>query len=262
MLYLEEWKPLLEDLEDAELGVMLRAMITYLETDEPPVFSDRILRVAWTKIKKAIDLDAERYEQRCKNNKRAANIRWGKDDQSEEAERQKEEQGSRFRPAPAPVADSVPADEADESTSVVEVARPTGSTPLPAPSDEPRPLTHQDVMDGNLEALKKKLTAAGVRMAFADYAIMVEWINAVGFNAVSDAADTAIRQAAGSVHYVFTILQKRQQKSRRSFSPSPAPQKKKLTEEEEKALAAKMEREMEQQMERMMRRMERMAGAH
>jgi hypothetical protein len=68
MIYAEEWSTYAEDFSDEELGRMLRALLSYFSTQEQTDFADRGMRQFFRQAAKSIDLDAERYALKCRQN--------------------------------------------------------------------------------------------------------------------------------------------------------------------------------------------------
>ena len=68
MIYDEEWSTYAEDFSDEELGRMLRALLSYFSTQEQTDFADRGMRQFFRQAAKSIDLDAERYALKCRQN--------------------------------------------------------------------------------------------------------------------------------------------------------------------------------------------------
>ena len=68
MIYAEEWSTYAEDFSDEELGRMLRALLSYFNTQEQTDFADRGMRQFFRQAAKSIDLDAERYALKCRQN--------------------------------------------------------------------------------------------------------------------------------------------------------------------------------------------------
>ena len=68
MIYAEDWAAYTEDFNDEELGRMLRALLTYFDTQEQPSFSDRGMRQFFRLASRGIDLDIQRYTNKCRQN--------------------------------------------------------------------------------------------------------------------------------------------------------------------------------------------------
>lgn len=64
--YLEHF----EYLSDEELGQLLRAIIRYDMDGEVPSFDNRAVQMAFSFIKTNLDIDREKYAERCKTNRR------------------------------------------------------------------------------------------------------------------------------------------------------------------------------------------------
>lgn len=66
----------LETLEPHEQGTLLMALLHYGMTGAEPRFTDRTLVFAWEILKKRSDSDEERYDEKVRQSKDAANRRW------------------------------------------------------------------------------------------------------------------------------------------------------------------------------------------
>lgn len=75
MLYFQDLGSMLEELDNENLGIMLRAMYQYALDGDSPEFNDRFLRIYWHYVKEALDRDAEAYAKIKENNKRKAYLR-------------------------------------------------------------------------------------------------------------------------------------------------------------------------------------------
>lgn len=77
-----EWLELLKDkdlcLSDAEIGIVMVAVLEYIQSGVIPKFSDRGLTAVFKTIKGQIDKDGEKYDETCKARKDAVKKRWGK----------------------------------------------------------------------------------------------------------------------------------------------------------------------------------------
>ncbi|MBE7004184.1 MAG: hypothetical protein E7425_07865 [Ruminococcaceae bacterium] len=63
LLYFDTVEPLLEQLNDEELGRLFRASFDYAKSSIEPSFDDRILKMAWGSIKTCLDRDEARYNE-------------------------------------------------------------------------------------------------------------------------------------------------------------------------------------------------------
>lgn len=79
-------RPSLRRLSLEEKGRLFEAILDYGEQGEPPQF-DGMLGIAWDFIQPRLDIDAERYDQRCRQAQEAAQKRWGKQSDAGECER-------------------------------------------------------------------------------------------------------------------------------------------------------------------------------
>lgn len=68
---------LIDDLTDDEAGQIFRAIFQYIKTGDPPVYSDRALRITFNAIKTKLDADTEKYESICERN-RANGVKGGR----------------------------------------------------------------------------------------------------------------------------------------------------------------------------------------
>lgn len=75
MLYFDRMT-FLDRLDDAQCGRLLRAIIGYARDGETPQISDPMLGMAWDMLRPVIDLDSERYEAKCEQNRRNILKRW------------------------------------------------------------------------------------------------------------------------------------------------------------------------------------------
>lgn len=71
-----ETAELLPELEDAELGRVMRAALLYYLHDEKPKDLSKVENLAFSGLKSGIDRSAETYRRRCEQNRRAANSRY------------------------------------------------------------------------------------------------------------------------------------------------------------------------------------------
>ena len=55
----------LEDLNDAEVGQLFRALLEYGQTGVLPDFQDRALRTVWRQLQARADQDAAKYSKKC-----------------------------------------------------------------------------------------------------------------------------------------------------------------------------------------------------
>lgn len=55
----------LEDLNDAEVGQLFRALLEYGQTGVLPDFQDRTLRTVWRHLQAQADQDAAKYSKKC-----------------------------------------------------------------------------------------------------------------------------------------------------------------------------------------------------
>lgn len=79
-------RPSLRRLSLEEKGRLFEAILDYGELGEPPQF-DGMLGIAWDFIQPRLDVDADRYDQRCRQAQEAAQKRWGKQSDAGECER-------------------------------------------------------------------------------------------------------------------------------------------------------------------------------
>ena len=74
------WLDLLKDedlcLSDAEVGIVMMAILEYIKSGDLPKFSDRSLMAIFKSIKAQIDKDNEKYVKTCKARKEAVKKRW------------------------------------------------------------------------------------------------------------------------------------------------------------------------------------------
>ena len=68
MVYLD-WEDECSDLTDEEQIQLVHAAFQYVRNGEEPTFSERAVRIAWIHIKKSLDMDADRYEAKCEQNR-------------------------------------------------------------------------------------------------------------------------------------------------------------------------------------------------
>lgn len=78
MLYFE-MLPCLQEISDAQMGRLVRAMLAYGETgEEPRLADDPALKMAWPFVRLRLDQDEQRYRRRVTQSRQAALVRWGK----------------------------------------------------------------------------------------------------------------------------------------------------------------------------------------
>lgn len=65
----------LEDLDDAEVGQLFRALLEYGQTGVLPDFQDRTLRTVWRQLQARADQDAAEYSEKCQRNRYAVYCR-------------------------------------------------------------------------------------------------------------------------------------------------------------------------------------------
>ena len=68
MVYLD-WEDECSDLTDEEQIQLVHAAFQYVRNGDEPIFSERAVRIAWIHIKKSLDIDANRYEAKCEQNR-------------------------------------------------------------------------------------------------------------------------------------------------------------------------------------------------
>lgn len=86
MLYFE-LRPTLEFLDSAQLGRLFLAILDYGERGIEPEFEDTASAIVWSLLRRRLDLDRERYEERCRQQQSRASKRWhGKGEQPEDTE--------------------------------------------------------------------------------------------------------------------------------------------------------------------------------
>ena len=68
MFYLDQFDRF-SYLSDEECGQMINAIIAYAKTGEAKEFADRSMRIIFDEFKKELDMDAEKYEQKCEANR-------------------------------------------------------------------------------------------------------------------------------------------------------------------------------------------------
>ena len=67
----------LQELDDTELGQVMRAAITYKLTSECPTGLPRMLAMVFALLRGKIDDDNARYIEKCAKNRQSANARYG-----------------------------------------------------------------------------------------------------------------------------------------------------------------------------------------
>lgn len=75
LLYFDRIKGMIDNLEDAEIGQLFKAMYYYAYENKSPEFEDRALRLLWPELAFMIDRDKERYLEVSANNSYNAKIR-------------------------------------------------------------------------------------------------------------------------------------------------------------------------------------------
>jgi len=68
-------RPCLKRLDDASKGKLFEAILDYGEHGIVPEL-DGMLGVAWDFIQPRVDRDEDKYQEKCENNRKAANVRW------------------------------------------------------------------------------------------------------------------------------------------------------------------------------------------
>ena len=84
IIYLEDFKNLVDQFSDEEIGSILTSLVRHYAALESPEtrpateeeFADRSMRVVYNQLKKRIDTDRERYEKKCSLNSINAAKRW------------------------------------------------------------------------------------------------------------------------------------------------------------------------------------------
>ena len=76
MVFFFDWLDLFEELDDAEIGQIIKAIAVYAQTGEEPEFADRSIRIVFKSMKNSIDLCDERKESVANARREAANKRW------------------------------------------------------------------------------------------------------------------------------------------------------------------------------------------
>ncbi len=75
----KDWRDVVEDLTDEELGKLFRAILDYVNDCQVESFDGRTgLGVAFKTIRKQIDVNCQKYEQVVEKRRKAAQKRWGK----------------------------------------------------------------------------------------------------------------------------------------------------------------------------------------
>lgn len=82
MMLFYDWLELFEELDDAEVGNLIRAIIKYDLTGEEPNYEDRSMRVVFKAMKNATDLSNNKYEAVGNARREAASKRWKKEPDS------------------------------------------------------------------------------------------------------------------------------------------------------------------------------------
>ena len=95
LIYLDN-EDMFAELTDEEAGRVIKALLHYSATGEIPVFDERAVRFAFSKLRKDVDRNSLRYAERCAKNKEIALRReWdkknpnGTDEDYEEYKRRK-----------------------------------------------------------------------------------------------------------------------------------------------------------------------------
>ena len=76
LIYLDYADTLFSELEDAEVGALIRAVMKYAKTDEREQFKDRLMQTVYSRMINDFENDMQKYEDRCEKNRAAANKRW------------------------------------------------------------------------------------------------------------------------------------------------------------------------------------------
>lgn len=63
-------------LSDEEIGILMRGIFQYIRTGQNPNFKSIAIKMAFSFIKTNIDLDNQKYQQKCEKNKQIAEERW------------------------------------------------------------------------------------------------------------------------------------------------------------------------------------------
>lgn len=71
-------RPCLKRLDAESKGKLFEAILDYGEYGIMPEF-EGMLGIAWDFIQPRVDHDGDRYQEKCENSKKAANIRWEKE---------------------------------------------------------------------------------------------------------------------------------------------------------------------------------------
>ena len=76
MFFFYDWMDLFDELDDAEVGRVVKAIVHYAQSGEMEEFSDRGLRIVMKSMKASIDLSAKKSKDISEVRKGAANKRW------------------------------------------------------------------------------------------------------------------------------------------------------------------------------------------
>lgn len=83
MIYFHLLRPM-QCLPKEQFADLVWALLDYAQYGALPVFEDPMMRMSWSYLQNAADVDLERYETRCRNAKSAIEKRWnGKSDTNE-----------------------------------------------------------------------------------------------------------------------------------------------------------------------------------
>lgn len=69
LLFYDEWRPILNNLNSEETNTFFRATIDYAEYGIIPVFEDRALEIAWNQILNSIDRNSKSYSEKIMRSK-------------------------------------------------------------------------------------------------------------------------------------------------------------------------------------------------
>lgn len=81
-------------LTDEEIGILMRGIFQYIRTGKIPDFNSNVaIKMAFSFIRTNIDIDNQKYQQKCEKNKQIAEERWRKQRELQEQQSQQQFKG-------------------------------------------------------------------------------------------------------------------------------------------------------------------------
>lgn len=199
-----EWESACEDLTDEQRGQLFMALFAYEKRGEVYTGKDPALRIAMKLMSKSLDINREKYLERCEKNRRNIQKRWEKQDEDayHRIQNGTNDTDTEHEPEPVPVPEPVP----ETETEIEPASEQEKET---EPECLPYPVLFFEQYMGSVSPTDRQEILDAVRF--------------YGENQVLDAMQTAQRKGANSWHYVRGILNNWQRQGRRGNALQPRP---------------------------------------